>query len=89
MWASMNGAFMLMGDDNFFRDITGLNPEHFIEESLEAHLAASQTAAPHNGNNASRPSIGRKKRSVSAVRTSRARNNKNANSEEIAAPPPA
>ena len=38
----MNGAFMLMGDGNFFRDVTGLNPEHFVDEALESHLAASQ-----------------------------------------------
>jgi len=47
MWASMNGAFMLLGDDNFFRDITGLDPEHFIHEALESHLvkdAARRTA---------------------------------------------
>ena len=42
VWASMNGAFMLMGDGNFFRDVTGLNPEHFVDEALESHLAASQ-----------------------------------------------
>jgi len=42
IWASLNGAFMLMGDGNFFRDVTGLNPEHFVDEALEAHLAASQ-----------------------------------------------
>ena len=42
VWASVNGAFMLMGDGNFFRDVTGLNPEHFVDEALESHLAASQ-----------------------------------------------
>ncbi|MGH7923178.1 MAG: hypothetical protein ACREQH_01140 [Candidatus Binatus sp.] len=45
VWASMNGAFMLMGDGNFFRDVTGLNPEHFVDEALESHLAASQLTA--------------------------------------------
>jgi AcrR family transcriptional regulator len=45
VWASMNGAFMLMGDGNFFRDVTGLNPEHFLDEALESHLAASQLSA--------------------------------------------
>ena len=38
MWASINGAFMLLGADNFLRDITGLDPEHFIHEALESHL---------------------------------------------------
>jgi AcrR family transcriptional regulator len=42
VWASINGAFMLMGDGNFFRDVTGLNPEHFVDEALDSHLAASQ-----------------------------------------------
>ncbi len=47
MWASLNGAFMLMGNDNFFRDVTGLNPEHFVEEALESHLVtATLGAAP-------------------------------------------
>jgi AcrR family transcriptional regulator len=45
IWASMNGAFMLMGDGNFFRDVTGINPEHFLDEALESHLAASQLSA--------------------------------------------
>jgi AcrR family transcriptional regulator len=46
MWASLNGAFMLMGDDNFFRDVTGLNPEHFVEEALESHLVTATQAEP-------------------------------------------
>ena len=46
MWASLNGAFMLMGDDNFFRDVTGLNPEHFVEEALESHLVTATRAEP-------------------------------------------
>jgi len=48
MWASINGAFMLLGDDNFFRDITGLDPEHFIHEALESHLikGAARSAPP-------------------------------------------
>jgi AcrR family transcriptional regulator len=54
VWASMNGAFMLMGDGNFFRDVTGLNPEHFLDEALESHLAASQLSV---GRKASRSRI--------------------------------
>ena len=54
VWASMNGAFMLMGDGNFFRDVTGLNPEHFLDEALESHLAASQLSV---GRKASRGRI--------------------------------
>src|SRR5260370_1749311 len=67
IWASMNGAFMLMGDDNFFRDVTGLNPEHFLDEALELHLAASQLGARRNGHSGNGAHIN--KRSVSAVRT--------------------
>ena len=90
IWASMNGAFMLMGDDNFFRDVTGLNPVHFLDEALELHLAASQLSARRNGhsvNSANGKPI--KKRSVSAVRTSRARNNKIQDSQEVSVPSPA
>jgi AcrR family transcriptional regulator len=43
MWASINGAFMLLGDDNFFRDITGLDPEHFMREALESHLVGDHS----------------------------------------------
>jgi len=96
IWASMNGAFMLMGDDNFFRGVTGLNPEHFLDEALESHLAASQlSSANRNGN---RGNVNRglalsrnKKKSVSvgAVSTSRARSGKDTNSEEVALPAPA
>ncbi len=85
MWASMNGAFMLMGDDNFFRDVTGLNPERFLDEALESHLAASQLSTTHRSGD-SRAMVAKRK-PVSAVRTSRARNSRIQNSEEIAAPP--
>ena len=85
IWASMNGAFMLMGDDNFFRGVTGLNPEHFLDEALESHLAASQLTAAHRS--ARRARSAASKKSARAVRTSRARNNKNQDSQEIAAPP--
>jgi hypothetical protein len=91
IWASMNGAFMLMGDDNFFRGVTGLNPEHFLDEALESHLAASQlTSANRNGNRGLALSRNKKKSvSVGAVLTSRARRSKDTNSEETALPAPA
>lgn len=73
VWASLNGAFMLMGDGNFFRDVTGLNPEHFVDEALESHLAASQLTVRSNG----------KRRSAVS------RKNKVSNPEEVAAPTPA
>ncbi len=91
IWASMNGAFMLMGDDNFFRGVTGLNPEHFLDEARESHLAASQlTSANRNGNRGLALSRNKKKSvSVGAVSTSRARSGKDTNSEEVALPAPA
>ncbi len=85
MWASMNGAFMLMGDGNFFRDVTGLNPEHFLDEALESHLAASQLTAHRNRGTARSA----KQRLVSAVRSSRARIGKDSKPDEVAIPTPA
>ncbi len=66
MWASINGAFMLLGDDNFFRDITGLDPEHFVHEALESHLVGNLTLnGPRDAAHVSRPNgaagIGRPK----------------------------
>ncbi len=87
IWASMNGAFMLMGDDNFFRDVTGLNPEHFLDEALELHLAASQLGARRNSHSRNGASI--KKKSLSAIRTVRARNHKIQNSQEASVHGPA
>ncbi|MGB6554329.1 MAG: hypothetical protein WBE78_12610, partial [Candidatus Binataceae bacterium] len=71
IWATLNGAFMLMGNDSLFRDVTGLSTEHFIEEALESHLAGGN----HNGvERAGDPSAERKSRSVGAARDGRARN---------------
>jgi AcrR family transcriptional regulator len=54
MWASLNGAFLLTGQDNTFREVTGLNPESFVERAFEFHLSAAQALAAHhstgNGN---------------------------------------
>ncbi len=50
MWASLNGAFMLTGQDNTFRELTGLNPENFVERAFEFHLSAAQALAAHNEN---------------------------------------
>jgi AcrR family transcriptional regulator len=57
MWASLNGAFLLTGKDNTFRELTGLNPESFVERAFEFHLSAAQALAAHhpgNGNGAGR-----------------------------------
>src|ERR1700687_5317834 len=73
VWASMNGAFMLMGDGDFFSDVKGLNHEHFVDEALESHLAASQlSSANRNGTRGLALSRNKKKSvSVGAVSTSR------------------
>jgi AcrR family transcriptional regulator len=66
IWATLNGAFMLMGNDSFFRDVTGLSTEHFIEEALESHLAGASLSA------GARAAV-RKSRSTGAARNGRAR----------------
>jgi AcrR family transcriptional regulator len=99
IWASMNGAFMLMGDGNFFRDVTGLNPEHFVDEALESHLAASQLSVRRNSKRQNLESRA-KKRALYADphlhplpnrerRQKLSRKNKDSNSEEVAVPAPA
>ena len=76
IWATLNGAFMLMGNDSFFRDVTGLSTEHFIEEALESHLAgANQNGAARATENR----IERKSRTMGAARNGRARNIKERN----------
>ncbi len=50
MWASLNGAFLLTGQDNTFRELTGLNPESFVERAFEYHLNAAQALAAHHHN---------------------------------------
>ncbi|HUY28675.1 MAG TPA: TetR/AcrR family transcriptional regulator [Candidatus Binataceae bacterium] len=67
IWATLNGAFMLMGNDGFFRDVTGLNTEHFIEEALESHLVNA------NPNRVER-AAGRKSGPVALSRTGSAGN---------------
>jgi AcrR family transcriptional regulator len=84
MWASLNGAFMLMGDHNFFRDVTGLNPEHFVEETLDSYIIASASAASR-AEAADASKIGHK----SAVRTARAKINKHKDAADLAASAPA
>jgi len=105
IWASMNGAFMLMGDGNFFRDVTGLNPEHFVDEALESHLAASQLSVRRKKSSsrilnrarktlaAQAPSPAPRRRDLSpqgeGKSASRARNSKETNLEEVGAHPTA
>jgi AcrR family transcriptional regulator len=47
MWASLNGAFLLTGEDNTFRELTGLSPDNFVERAFEFHLNAAQALASH------------------------------------------
>jgi AcrR family transcriptional regulator len=75
IWASLNGAFLLMGDDSFFRGVTGLDSQHFIEETLESHLSTPLPAARSANAHAPDAPARRKARSVDAVRHGRAKNN--------------
>jgi AcrR family transcriptional regulator len=87
MWASLNGAFMLMGDGNFFRDLTGLDPEHFVEETLDSYLAAppSDAAARARVSNGSH-----RNSAAGAVRAARTKNQKSkAIEEQLVASAPA
>ena len=38
VWAILNGVFVLTCDSEFLRDVTGLDPEHFVEQMFESHL---------------------------------------------------
>jgi len=51
LWASLNGAFLLTGPDNTFRELTGLNPDNFVERAFEFHLNAAQALAVHHQSN--------------------------------------
>jgi AcrR family transcriptional regulator len=88
MWASLNGAFMLMGDGNFFRDLTGLDPEHFVEETLDSYIAtpasddAARTPRVFNGSHMNH--------AAGTVRTARRKNQKSkAIEEQLVASAPA
>jgi AcrR family transcriptional regulator len=73
MWASLNGAFMLTGQDNTFRELTGLNPDNFVERAFEFHLSAAQALAARNG---SGNGNGRKTRAKASVVKNREANGK-------------
>lgn len=87
MWASLNGAFMLMGDDNFFRDLTGLNPEHFVEETLDSYISATASQDSIRAAARAHGTAATDKRQTSAVRTARAKINKRANTAQFASAP--
>ena len=44
IWAALNGAFLLMDDEEIFRDITGLDAARLLEETFEFQIAAVQAA---------------------------------------------
>ncbi len=74
MWASLNGAFMLTGQDNTFRELTGLNPENFVERAFEFHLSAAQALAAHHTANGN--SNGRKTQAKACATKNREANDK-------------
>lgn len=52
MWATLNGAFLLSGDQEFFHDVTGLDATSLLTDVFDFQLAAAQSlieAAPING----------------------------------------
>jgi AcrR family transcriptional regulator len=91
MWASINGAFLLTGQDNIFREVTGLNPASFIEQAFDFHLKAAQALAGHhngdgaraNGNGAKHN--GHKDNGAKAFRAQDKRNSTETGSEDKAA----
>lgn len=84
IWAALNGAFLLMDDEESFRDITGLEAARLLEETFEFQIAAAQAAAarPRRSNagavkslpvSLAPPARGRQRvRAVTTVRNSRA-----------------
>jgi AcrR family transcriptional regulator len=50
LWANLNGAFLLTGDPDAFRDVTGLDSADFVERSFDFQLASAGIGiAPQNG----------------------------------------
>ncbi|HYA34457.1 MAG TPA: TetR/AcrR family transcriptional regulator [Candidatus Binataceae bacterium] len=47
LWASLNGAFLLTGQENVFQEFTGLNPSNFVERAFAFHLQAARALAEH------------------------------------------
>jgi AcrR family transcriptional regulator len=76
MWASLNGAFLLTGEDNAFREVTGLSPDHFVEQAFEFHLSAAQALAVHRSADRSITSAPKPRR-IGAAPRRRARNPQN------------
>jgi AcrR family transcriptional regulator len=49
LWASLNGAFLLTGDSDAFREVTGLSPDSFVDATFDFQLAAAGVANVRNG----------------------------------------
>jgi AcrR family transcriptional regulator len=46
IWAGLNGTFLLTGRDSaFFREVSGLSPDDFLEQALDFHLKAVHPSA--------------------------------------------
>jgi AcrR family transcriptional regulator len=45
IWAAVNGAFLLTGDEEIFRDVTGIEAPELLEQTFEFQLSAAQAAA--------------------------------------------
>jgi AcrR family transcriptional regulator len=48
LWAALNGAFLLAGEEDLFREMTGVSPELLCEQSLEFQLGR-EIYSPVNG----------------------------------------
>lgn len=46
IWAGLNGAFMLTGQENVFQEFTGLDPEHFLEHAVDFQLKGAEPSGP-------------------------------------------
>ncbi|HZO82617.1 MAG TPA: TetR/AcrR family transcriptional regulator [Candidatus Binataceae bacterium] len=58
IWAALNGAFLLTGDEAIFRDVTGLEAAGLPEETFEFQLAAAEAAAASTRRNGMHPENG-------------------------------
>ncbi len=62
LWANLNGAFLLTGDPDAFRDVTGLDSADFVERSFDFQLASAGIGSPtRDGRTVPLPSHGRGK----------------------------
>jgi AcrR family transcriptional regulator len=77
IWAAISGAFLLMGDEEIFRDVTGLESARLLEETFEFQIAAAQAAAevavarPRRSNAGATKSVQPPARGRRVVKTSR------------------